>query len=97
MQETQETQETRVDPCVGKIPGGENDNTLRYSCQDNTMATGAWWAPVHVVVKSWKWMSMPAGRQACLTSIVNKISVISLLLQKKRLMFDQHDKQQNII
>ena len=37
----------------GKIPGGGNDNSLQYSCLENSMNGGAWWATVHWVVKSW--------------------------------------------
>ena len=40
------------DPWVGKIPGGGNGNPLRYSCLENSMDRGAWWATVHGVAKS---------------------------------------------
>ena len=41
------------DPWVGKIPPrGENGNPLEYSCLDNLMERGAWWATVHRVIKS---------------------------------------------
>ena len=30
---------------------------LQYSCLENTMDTGAWWATVHGVVKSWTRLS----------------------------------------
>ena len=29
------------------IPGGGNNNPLQYSCLENSMDRGAWWAPVH--------------------------------------------------
>ena len=32
--------------------GGENSNPLQYSCLDNPMDRGAWWAAVHGVAKS---------------------------------------------
>ena len=40
---------------VGKIPGEGNGNPLRiqYSCLENSMDIGAWWATVHRVAKSW--------------------------------------------
>jgi len=38
---------------VGKIPGEENGNPLQYSCLENIMDRGAWWAVVHGVAKSW--------------------------------------------
>ena len=45
-------------------PLGEgNDNPFQYSCLDNPMDRGAWWAAVHRVAQSWpwlKWLSMHA-------------------------------------
>ena len=44
-------------------PGGGNGNPLQYSCLENPMNRGAWWATVHRVAKSWprlKWLSMQA-------------------------------------
>ena len=38
-------------------PGVENDNTLQYSCLGNPMDRGAWWATVHGVTESQKWLS----------------------------------------
>ena len=32
--------------------GEENGNPLQYSCLDNSMDGGAWWATVHGVAKS---------------------------------------------
>ena len=34
-------------------PGGRNDNPLQYSCLENPMDRGAWWAAVHGVAQSW--------------------------------------------
>ena len=39
------------DPWIGKIPGKGNGNTLQYSCQENPMDRGAWWAIVHGITK----------------------------------------------
>ena len=37
---------------------GEGDGTpLQYSCLENPMDGGAWWAAVNGVVKSWTWLS----------------------------------------
>ena len=42
------------DPWVGKIPWRrEHGNPLHYSCLENTMDRGAWWALVYKVIKSW--------------------------------------------
>ena len=35
----------------GRSPGGGNGNLLQYSCLENPMDRGAWWA-VHGVAKS---------------------------------------------
>ena len=39
-------------PGSGKSPGGGNDNAFQYSCLENPMDRGAWWAMVHGVAKS---------------------------------------------
>ena len=36
----------------GKSPEEGNSNPLQYSCLENSMDRGAWWATVHWVVKS---------------------------------------------
>ena len=36
----------------GRIPGEGNDNPLQYSCLENSMDRGAWWAMVLGVTKS---------------------------------------------
>ena len=40
-------------PELGRSPGGGNGNLLQYSCQDNPMDRGAWWAIVSRVSKRW--------------------------------------------
>ena len=44
-------------PGLGRSPRGGNDNPLQYSCLENPMDRGAWWAPVHGVAKSWTQLS----------------------------------------
>ena len=39
-------------PGLGRSPGGGHDNPLQYSCLENVMGRGAWWATVHGVGKS---------------------------------------------
>ena len=39
-------------PRWGKSPGGGNGNPLQYSCLENSMDRGAWWAAVHWVAKT---------------------------------------------
>ena len=38
-------------PGLGRPPGGGHSNLLQYSCLENPMDKGAWWA--HGVTKSW--------------------------------------------
>ena len=40
------------DPWVGKIPGEGNGNPFQYSCLENSMDRGAWWATAHAITKS---------------------------------------------
>ena len=37
---------------LGRYPGEGNGNPVQYSCQENPMGRGAWWAIVHRVAKS---------------------------------------------
>ena len=39
-------------PGSGRSPGGGNGNPLQYSCLENPMDRGAWWAAGHSVTKS---------------------------------------------
>ena len=39
-------------PGSGRFPGEGNGNPLQYSCLENPMDRGAWWATVHGVAKS---------------------------------------------
>ena len=40
-------------PGLGRSPGGEHGNPLQYSCLENPMDKGVWWATVHRVAQSW--------------------------------------------
>ena len=39
-------------PRWGRSPGGGQGNPPQYSCLENPMGSGAWWAAVHGVTKS---------------------------------------------
>ena len=39
-------------PGSGRFPGGEHGNPLQYSCMENLINRGAWWATIHRVAKS---------------------------------------------
>ena len=44
-------------PGSGRSPGEGNGNPLQYSCLENPMDGGAWWATVHGVTKIWTRLS----------------------------------------
>ena len=44
--------EPGLTPGLGKSPGEGNGNRLQYSCQENPMDGGAWWAIVRRVTKN---------------------------------------------
>ena len=39
-------------PLLGRSPRGGHGNPLQYSCLENPMDRGAWWAAAHEVTKS---------------------------------------------
>ena len=45
--------ETGSIPWLGRSPEEGNGNPLQYSCLDNPVDRGAWWAAVHGVIQSW--------------------------------------------
>ena len=56
-------QKTEVQPLGRKetLEKGMATNPLQYSCLENSMDRGAWWAPVHGAAESWtrlKWLKM---------------------------------------
>ena len=44
-------------PGLGRSPREGNGNPLQYSCLENPMGRGAWWATAHGVAKSRTWLS----------------------------------------
>ena len=41
-----------VIPRLGRSPGEGNGYPLQYSCLENTMDRGAWWATVHGITNN---------------------------------------------
>ena len=39
-------------PGLGRSPTVGNGNPLQYSCMENSMDRGTWWATVHGITKS---------------------------------------------
>ena len=48
-----DTRDTGSIPELGRPPGGEYGNPLQYSCPENPMEGGTWWATVYVATMSW--------------------------------------------
>ena len=48
-----DTEDSGSVPGSGRSPGGGNGNPLQYSCLENPMDLGAWWATVQRVPKGW--------------------------------------------
>ena len=46
------TGDSSLIPGSGRSPGDGNGNALQYSCLENLMDKGPWWAIVHEVAKS---------------------------------------------
>ena len=44
----------RFNPGSGRSPGGGHGNPLQYSCLENPMDRGAWWATGHRVIGSYR-------------------------------------------
>ena len=44
-------------PGSGRSSGEGNGNPLQYSCLENPMDVGSWWAILHGVSKSWTQLS----------------------------------------
>ena len=45
-------------PGSGRSPGERNGYPLQYSCLENSLGRGTWWAAVHGVAKSQKQLSI---------------------------------------
>ena len=45
--------DTGLIPGVVRSPGGEHGNPFQYSCPENPMDRGAWWATVYGVAQGW--------------------------------------------
>ena len=65
-------------PGLGRSPGEGHGNPLQYSCLQNSMDEGAWWATAHRVTKSWAWLTRLSTVKC--TSILIKPIYMSLQL-----------------
>ena len=46
-----DVRDTDLIPRLGRSPGEGHGNPLQYSCLENPMDRGAWWATVHTVAE----------------------------------------------
>ena len=46
-----DARDTSSVPRLERSPGVGNDDSLQYSCLENSMDRGAWWATIHWVAK----------------------------------------------
>ena len=60
-------------PGLGRSPGVGSGNPLQYSCLENPMDRGTWWAAVPGVSKSWTQLSMHIQNR--LTDTENRLGV----------------------
>ena len=47
-----DTRDAGLIPGLGRAPGGENYNPLQYSCLENFMNIGVWWATILEVAET---------------------------------------------
>ena len=52
----QEKKDVGLIPGLGRSPGEGHGNPFQYSCLDNPMDRGDWWATVHGVSKNQTWL-----------------------------------------
>ena len=50
-------------PGSGRFPREGNDNSFQYSCLENPMNRGAWWATVRRVAKIWPQLTTRVQQQ----------------------------------
>ena len=55
-------------PGSGRSPGEGNGNPLQYSCLENPIDGGAWWATVHGIAKSQTRLSDSTFTLICMES-----------------------------
>ena len=54
-------------PGSGRSPGEADGSLIQYSCLENSMNRGAWWATVHVIAKSQRGLKQLSHTCICIT------------------------------
>ena len=68
-------------PEWGRLPGGGHGNPFQYSCLENPMDRGAWWATVHKTAKSWtrlKQLSMHASTMDSSGTLLQYLKMVQI-------------------
>ena len=52
-------------PGPGRCPREGHGNQLQYSCLENPLDRGAWWATAHRAIESWTQLSMNTPHYLC--------------------------------
>ena len=66
-------------PGAGRSPGEENGNPLQYSCLENSMGGGVWWATVHGEEELNKWKGISCSWIRRVKAIVKLIILPKLI------------------
>ena len=67
-------------PGLERSPGAGNGNLLQYSCLENPMDRGAWWATVCGVTESQTWLSGCGWAQHILTAVRRSLIGVSICI-----------------
>ena len=81
-------EDTNLIPGLGRSPGGGNGKPLRYSCLENSMDRGPWWATVHGVIKNWIWISNWARTLSKMLSVLHEPALLLLELYRYHLFLE---------
>ena len=72
-----DARETGLIPGSGRSPAIGNGNPLQYSCLENSMDRGSWWATVHGGANSWTQLS------PTIYNIIHKVSTTTVMTTRK--------------
>ena len=81
-----------VTPWVRKIPGGGDGSPLQYSCLENPMVRGAWWATVHGAAKCWTRLSDYTQHTQQSSLLPTLLSVLCRSVSKKSSWIIRHSQ-----
>ena len=76
-------------PGLGRSLGGGHGNPLQYSCLENPMDRGAWWATVHRVAKSQTQLKRLNTQAYSNADLENLVWYVPLSLQLLFLVFNE--------